>query len=87
VILGMLVYGVATQIYMNWAGRGIFSERRMFIYILLLITLINLEEDIAGLLAGVVLVAIKLAITSRVIYGPAVPQFPKNRRRVVIGRI
>jgi hypothetical protein len=72
VVVGMLIYGVCLQIYMNSASRG-HSERKLFVYILMIVPLINLEQDTVALVAGVVQLAIVLTLTSYAIYGRPSP--------------
>ena len=69
VAVGMLIYGICVQLYMNWAG-GARSEKGLFFYISMLMTLINLEEDAVALVAGIVQLGVILLITSYLIYGP-----------------
>jgi hypothetical protein len=68
VVVGMFVYGMSLQLYMNWAG-GAHSEKGLFIYISMLMPLINLEEDAVALVAGAVQLAIIVLVTSYVVYG------------------
>ena len=68
VVVGMLIYGVCLQTYMNSAIRG-HSERNVFIYILMIVPLINLEQDTVALVAGAVQLGLVLVITSYAIYG------------------
>ena len=68
VAVGMFVYGMCLQLYMNWAG-GDRPERGLFIYISMLIPLINLEEDTISLIAGVIQLGLVVVLTSYVIYG------------------
>jgi hypothetical protein len=68
VVVGMFIYGVCLQTYMNSAIRG-HSERNLFIYILMIVPLINLEQDTVALVAGAVQLGIVLVLTSYAIYG------------------
>jgi hypothetical protein len=68
VVVGMLIYGVCLQIYMNSASRG-HSERNLFVYILMIVPLINLEQDTVALVASAVQLGIVLILTSYAIYG------------------
>lgn len=73
VVIGMFIWGVGLQLYQNWIGRGNLSERRLFIYILMLTQLINLESDVFSLVAGTVQLGITVIIMSSVIYYRPVP--------------
>jgi hypothetical protein len=68
VALGMLVYGIFLQLYMNWVG-GNCSEKGLFIYISMLIPLTNLENAMVALVAGAVQVGLVLLVVSYIIYG------------------
>lgn len=70
VAVGMFIYGIGLQLYMNWIASRVISERTLFIYLAMLMTLINLESDVAGLIAGVVDFGILALFLSYVIYGP-----------------
>ena len=71
VAAGMFVYGLCLQLYMNWAG-GDRAEKGLFIYISMLMPLINLEEDTVSLIAGVIQLGAVAVLTSYVIYGRSV---------------
>jgi hypothetical protein len=71
VALGMFVWGACLQLYMNWVGNKPASERVLFVYVILLLQLLVLEEDFTGLVAGSVQACIVAMITSYLIYGPA----------------
>ena len=68
VVIGMFVYGLCLQQYMNWVGSRL-SEREFFIYASMLLSLLDFESDFVGLVAGLVHNAILVLITSYVIYG------------------
>jgi len=84
VIIGMGLWGVIAQLYMNWAGKGRFSEKRLFVYISFLIALINVEQDATAFMAGLVLLGIRVFIVARIIYGPAGSAVPRLAQRTVI---
>jgi hypothetical protein len=69
VAVGMLLWGASLQLYMNWIGRGSLSEKGLFIYILMLLPLINLEEDVVALVAAAVQTIIVTMLMSWMIYG------------------
>jgi hypothetical protein len=79
-VIGMLIYGICLQTYMNLASRGQ-SERNVFIYISMIVPLINLELDVVSLVTGAVQLGIVLLLTSYAIYGR-----PFTSRRVAIPR-
>jgi hypothetical protein len=66
----MLVYGIALQSFMNWMGRWPLTERGLFVYLAMLVPMVNLEEDVVALIATVVQNLMVVYVTSRVIYGP-----------------
>jgi hypothetical protein len=84
VIIGMALWGIMMQLYMNWAGKGRFSEKRLFIYISFLIALINVEQDVTAFTAGLVLLGIRVFAVSRIIYGPAGSSVPRLAPRTAI---
>jgi len=69
VVIGMFLYGICLQSYMNWICRGLLSERGVFVYLSLIVPLINLEHDIVALIAGAVQFGIVAVVISYVIYG------------------
>jgi hypothetical protein len=69
VVVGMFTYGICLQLYMNWICRRVLSERVLLVYLLLLLPLINLENDVVGLVAGTVQTSIIAVIVSYAIYG------------------
>lgn len=71
VAAGMFVYGMCLQLYMNWAG-GDRSEKGLFIYISMLIPLVNLEEDTVSLIAGAIQLGVVVVLTAYVVYGRSV---------------
>ena len=66
--VGMLLYGICVQIYMNRASRG-HSERNIFVYLSMLLPLINLEATVVGIVSESVQLFVLLSITSYLIYG------------------
>jgi len=66
--VGMLIYGICLQIYMNWASRG-HSEKNIFVYLSMLLSLINLESTVVGIVSESVQLFVLLSITSYLIYG------------------
>jgi hypothetical protein len=68
VAVGMLLWGAGLQLYMNRIGRGSLSEKGLFIYILMLTQLINLESDVVALVAETVQLGIVVVIMSNIIY-------------------
>ncbi len=69
VAIGMFVWGVLLQLYMNWMGQGNTSELKLFVYISMLAQFVNLENDVVGLVAGIIQTGIVLAVMSYMIYG------------------
>jgi hypothetical protein len=65
---GMLIYGICLQIYMNWASRG-HAERNIFIYLSMLLPLINLEATVVGVVSESVQLFVLVSLTSYLIYG------------------
>ena len=65
---GMLTYGICVQIYMNWASRG-HSERNLFVYLSMLLSLSNLEATVVGIVSESVHLFFLVLITSYIIYG------------------
>ena len=68
-IVGMLIYGFALQIYTNKVTAKRLSEKSVFIYILMLMALTNLEVDAVSLVASSVQIGLILLVTSYFIYG------------------
>jgi len=69
VVVGMFLYGIGLQSYMNWICRGVLSERGLFVYLSLIVPLINLENDVVSLVAGAIQIGIVAVVMSYVIYG------------------
>lgn len=69
VVVGMFLYGICLQIYMNWIANGAVSERRLFVYLSMLLLLIGFEEDVVGFVANAVQFGLVLVPISFVIYG------------------
>ena len=70
VAIGMFVWGAILQLYMNWIGNRDGSERNLFIYILMVPILMNLENDVVGEIGGVIHTGLVIVLISYVIYGP-----------------
>jgi hypothetical protein len=68
VVIGMLVYGLCVQLYMNRVS-GALSERVLFFYISMLTPMIDLEQDSVALVGTLVQTGITLLVMSYVIYG------------------
>ncbi len=68
VVVGMLVYGLCVQLYMNRVS-GALSERTLFFYISMLMPMINLEQDCVALIGTLVQTGITLLVVSYFIYG------------------
>jgi hypothetical protein len=69
VALGMFIWGVCLQLFMNWIGDRPVSEIGLFIYILMLRQLLNLEIDSVALIAGTVQITIEIHLLAWIIYG------------------
>jgi hypothetical protein len=82
--VGMLIYGIGLQIYMNWASRG-HSERNIFVYLSMLLPLINLEATVVGVISESVQLFVLLSITSYLIYGgPGLSLRTAKSRRLMV---
>jgi len=68
VVLGMFVYGLCLQGYMNWRG-GQMSESGLFIHVSMLLTLLNFEGDAVSTFGRDIQVFFVTIVTSYVIYG------------------
>ena len=68
VAIGMILYGVCIQQYMNRIGRNI-TEKRLFVYILMLPALLNLESDLIGQIGWLIQTGFTVFVTSHVVYG------------------
>ena len=66
--IGMFLYGVGLQLYMNWIG-GKQSERVVFIHLSILVSLIDFENDVVGLIASSIQVFLVILVISYIIYG------------------
>ena len=86
VVVGMLIYGICLQLYMNRFGHGGISEKGLFFYISMLMPLINLELDVVSLVAGTIQMALIMVVTAYVIYGPSVSSagFAKHSTSTVV---
>jgi hypothetical protein len=84
VVAGMLVWGACLQLYMNWIGSRAGTERSLFLFMLMLPSMLDLENDFIGLIAGAVQTFMIALIVSYVIYGwsgasaQAPDSFPPN---------
>ncbi len=81
VAIGMLIWGACVQIYMNWVGGRSTDEKGLFIYVIMLSQLLNLEDDFTGLIAGTVQLGILVVITAYLIYGRS-PTAAENTNRL-----
>jgi hypothetical protein len=83
---GMFIYGVCMQLYMNRADGEAISERSLFIYISMLMPLINIENDTVALISGTIQMGLVSLVTSYVIYGglASSPGLPKFRRSTAL---
>ena len=68
VVIGMFIYGICLQQYMNWAG-GRLSERGLFVYASLLLPLLDFESDFVATVGGFIHAGIVVVLTSYLIYG------------------
>jgi hypothetical protein len=80
VVIGMFIYGTCMQLYMNRVAHKAFSERKLFIYIEMLVLLTGFELDVTTFVAGVVQLGIVVLTTSYIIYGRPVPSLRIVRR-------
>jgi hypothetical protein len=71
VIVGLFLYGICYQIYMNLFSKEALTERRLFIYVLMLIQLMTLGGDIVGSIGVWVQSALVILFSSYFIYGRA----------------
>lgn len=78
VVVGMLVYGLCVQLYMNRVS-GALSERVLFFYISMLMPMIDIEKDSVALVGALVQAGITLMVTSYVIYGRSDSPSPIGR--------
>jgi len=69
VVVGMLIFGICLQLYMNRAGGGVISEKGLFVYISMLPALTNIENDAVAVVSGAVQMGLILLVTSYIIYG------------------
>ncbi len=72
IVVGMSIYGIMVQIYMNRASARPLTEKTLLVYVLCVFPLINLEVDMTALVAGFVLapdVGVKFSIIARIFYG------------------
>ena len=68
VVLGMFIYGLCLQGYMNWRG-GQISESGLFIHISMLITFLYFEGDFVGTIGREIQMFLVAIVTAYVIYG------------------
>jgi hypothetical protein len=69
VVLGMFLVGIVLQLYMNWNWRTALTEKRLFIYISMLLLMIDFEDDLVSHIANVVQTGILTVALSYLIYG------------------
>jgi len=69
VIIGLFFYGICYQIYMNWFSKEALTERRLFIYILMLIQLMGLGGDVVTAIAIWLQSGLVFVFISYFIYG------------------
>jgi hypothetical protein len=79
--IGMFIFGVFVQIYMNSMG-GVLSEKRLLIYFVMLRELLDFENGVVAQVAGTVQLALIAILLAYVIYGrsPVVARTPRNPR-------
>jgi hypothetical protein len=65
---GMFIWGGCLQLYMNSMKRGL-SERGLFLYVMILLALTNIERDIIAMIGGAVQSTCIYLVMSRLIYG------------------
>ena len=81
--IGMFVWGVCVQLYMNWIGRKGISELGLFIYISMVPLLLNLESDVIAFVGGLVQLGIFVVVISRIIYAdPTWSQRVRTRHEI-----
>ncbi len=69
VVLAPFLWGICLQFYMNRMTRGDLSERGLLVYLLLLVPLINIENDVASLVAAAVQAGAIAVVLSWLFYG------------------
>jgi hypothetical protein len=69
VIVGLFFYGICYQIYMNWFSKDALMERRLFIYVLMLIQLMGLGGDVVGAIGVWIQTGLVFVFMSYFIYG------------------
>jgi hypothetical protein len=69
VMIGMLVWGLCLQRYMNWLAYKRCSEKSLFVYVLMLPQLLNFEDGVVGTVAGTVQLGVTTIVMSYVVYG------------------
>jgi hypothetical protein len=72
VMVGLFLYGICLQVYMNWFAKRAMSERRLFVYILMLMPLMSLGAFVVELVANAVQLGLVFVFMSYVIYGRSV---------------
>jgi hypothetical protein len=80
VVIGMFVWGVCLQLYMNWIGGRNSAEKGLFIFMLMLHSLLAFEVDYTALVAGAVQTLLVAVVVSFVIYGSSASS-PLSKRR------
>jgi hypothetical protein len=69
VVAGMFVWGVCLQSYVNAMSVNGMTERRLFVYMVMLPPLVGFEADVTSLIAGCVQSLMVAMIISVVVYG------------------
>jgi len=80
VLFGMLIYGACIQTYMNWFCATAFGERKLLVYVLLLLEMTNVEGDIVGIIVSVIQLLVLLMVMSYLLYGRNLPEKRTLRR-------
>jgi hypothetical protein len=75
VAIGMLIYGICFQLYMNFAGRRPLTERGLLVYLSVLVPLMNFENYVVAEVSAIAQGLITITVVSLLIYGPSVPLF------------
>jgi hypothetical protein len=68
IAVGMFIWGGCLQMYMNSMRRGL-SERELFLYVMILLVLTNIERDIIAMIGGVVESTCIYLVMSWLVYG------------------
>jgi hypothetical protein len=82
-LIGMFVWGALLQTYMNSIGSGM-SEKGLFLYLMILVSITTIERDIVAMIGGVVQGALIYLVLSKMVYGGrlfglrAAPAWPRE---------